>query len=352
MDIYQFYKEIKKLAPSNYEGAENFRDHLSKQLRSLDLILNQLDRELRPEQWDKLMSEVSYLSRTIKEVVKRYYKGQHSFAYGLLKKAVSKHLIPCATIESNKVWYRMRVFENKNAITPKELFHIPFDKRGSVATQRYSATGYPCLYLGASIFSCWEELNRPELNRSFVSKLENNRELKVLNLNIPSFADIQLSLTDGSFVSFIKRLPIIISTMVQVKNDSDTFKPEYIVPQLLMEFVIDGYRNKKQDNPIGIVYSSVNQNHDFNFDGPDANEILLQNIAIPVQNPFNGNYCQILCNIFSISEPSCDEFEQAKQPYEIKSSTNGYQYSSSVFGLLEQRLSDCNKFPMQIIDFK
>jgi len=49
----------------------------------------------------------------------------------------------------------------------KDIFHVPFQNRHRVGNQRYSIAGLPCLYLGSSIWICWEELNRPELNQTW-----------------------------------------------------------------------------------------------------------------------------------------------------------------------------------------
>ena len=43
-----------------------------------------------------------------------------------------------------------------------EMFHIKYELRGKVQTQRCSFPGLPCLYLGCSSYVCWLELNRPQ----------------------------------------------------------------------------------------------------------------------------------------------------------------------------------------------
>lgn len=44
-----------------------------------------------------------------------------------------------------------------------DMFHVPFEKRHLIPTSRFSLPGLPCLYLANSIYTCWEELDRPNL---------------------------------------------------------------------------------------------------------------------------------------------------------------------------------------------
>jgi hypothetical protein len=102
----------------------------------------------------------------------------------------------------------------------------------------------------------------------------------------------------------------------------------------------------------------VFRNDDFGF-GIDK----LENIAIPVQSPLSSKkYCRKLCDMFSLSKPTCDEMEQLKtcgyDTFEINAeergitlhqgSMDGYEYSS--FGYLEKRLNDKNLFPLYPIE--
>ena len=68
-----------------------------------------------------------------------------------------------------------------------EMFHIPFEKRTDIVNYRYSITGYPCLYIGNSILSCWEEMHTPALDDFVVSRVQVNsdKQVKTLDLRIP-----------------------------------------------------------------------------------------------------------------------------------------------------------------------
>src|ERR1035437_2867592 len=63
----------------------------------------------------------------------------------------------------NVSYYRIRSLGESEVTPPteKEMFHVPFEKRGFVSTNRFSISGFPCLYLGRSLQVCYEELNIP-----------------------------------------------------------------------------------------------------------------------------------------------------------------------------------------------
>lgn len=62
-----------------------------------------------------------------------------------------------------------------------DIFHVPFEKRRLVGNQRYSITGLPCLYLGSSLWICWEELGRPPLDSLWVSRFRITKPVSVLD---------------------------------------------------------------------------------------------------------------------------------------------------------------------------
>ena len=59
-------------------------------------------------------------------------------------------------------FFRARKISRLTRPTRRDLFHVPFEEREKLASQRYSIPGVPCLYLGSSAYVCWEELGRPE----------------------------------------------------------------------------------------------------------------------------------------------------------------------------------------------
>lgn len=251
-----------------------------------------------------------------------------------------------------KSFYRMRVVEDKRSLDVGELFHIPFSKQGKVENQRYSATGLPCLYLGSGLYGCWEEMKRPTLQNCMFSRIESTREFSCLDLVVPDRVD-----NDEELRNLLVTMPLIIacSIKVGVKNEKDIFKPEYIMPQTILQVVsIIDERNRQlnKDGMMGIRYRSVCQSSEFGF--PDNK---FDNIVIPAKS--NGQeYDSKLCEIFRITKPTCEEFEKIRYREvilqdEIRDSrTPDDMYQQSLFGELEGFINDVTAFPLQEVENK
>lgn len=442
--------------PSQYgdknKGKNEFREHLKSLLHQYQEWLSLLDIKEQPRNWNDTLNSVHNISECIIEVIDLVYSGLHSRAHKKFRDSICiNELLRPRSFEANTSWYRMRKFEEnkKQAISRKDMFHIPLNKRGIVKTQRYSSPGYPCLYLGASIYTCWEELHRPDLNRCFASLLHNTKRIKLiditypiksnwkyvdfeikkgdLNKDIDKFPDEQAnqmkpyqnhfpedesdlssilktkaseiekstagvkkhldldqdvntnqdvnsssSKLDTDFIDEVTRIPLILASMVKVKNVDDVFKPEYIIPQQIMESVIEMINDENSDDGIiGIYYTSVHntsehntseQKYDdfiFSFSNYTTEIIYQNNIAIPIQNPNSKEFCDELRTLFKITNPTCEEFERAKRVFEAwtkqsyednkNKQQQQYEYDDSVFHQLEIRLNNHTLFPLEII---
>ncbi|MBE5842696.1 MAG: hypothetical protein E7302_00795 [Butyrivibrio sp.] len=147
-----------------------------------------------------------------------------------------------------------------------------FSKRGLVKSERFSFPGLPCLYLGASSYVCWVELNRPPYDTvqvAYIVPEEATREL--------FFGDI--SLLPSRFVELMKKhkspysvdeyasiFPLIAMCSVKVNNNLDYFKPEYVFPQFLMEYVLEMGKSK---GIIGLKYASVKMTSKYQYEKDD-----------------------------------------------------------------------------------
>ncbi len=381
MNREELFKEMQQLVPSQYEADNGFIDHLKRKwLYYQDEIISNFnefpitvksdnDDIIEFDRYD-VLSKVHEIINYLYTIVDEMYSGSHHSAYMHLGQLLNEVLIRCdiKTIPKGSKLYRMRTMQERNNVNINDLFHIPLNKRGIVKTQRYSAPGYPCLYLGESIYVCWEEMLRPNLSNCFVSKLENQEDIKLLDISMPVLSE-WLQQENGEYTMdannellySICRFPLVMACMVKVNKLNDIFKPEYIVPQLIMEFIthILYVRKQKEEKPkfIGVYYTTVQQHEDFEFISTDDNSScdyhLLNNIAIPVLNPTSQTrFCPELCDMFLMTKPTCDEFERAKMPYFYSqkfglSISNVNQYQLSTFGQLEERL---DSFPLMKIE--
>lgn len=84
----------------------------------------------------------------------------------------------------------------------------------------------------------WEEMGRPQMSCCWCSRLVNREQFEVLGLRLPPE-----EVFCGDVHRYMVLFPLIISCMIPMKGkSSDVFKPEYLIPQLILEWVI---KNKK-----------------------------------------------------------------------------------------------------------
>lgn len=238
--------------------------------------------------WDKIL-----------DILTSSLSGKRSTAYiklkNLLNEIFSEDLI--YTHNKDAALYRMRVCSLRKNIPRKEIFHIPFTLIRNIKTQRYSTPGYPCLYLAKSLYGSWEEMHRPPIESTLVSQFSPTKEFSVLDLRIPSverFKELENL--------YLRYFPVIITCTLPVRNADDVFKPEYIIPQFVLEWTIEKGPLHKL---MGVIYTSSFFNRDF-FDL----DYEWENIALPVQKMSSTeSYCPILASLFKLTKPTCYEYE-------------------------------------------
>ena len=358
MTLDKLYDELLKMVPLEKCGKTDFLEYLQKKLHDYRNLLDNVDEAQQLVGWKQIVKNVDDLLEIIVPSIKHIFEGQHGIAFKLF----SKRVIDCGFlslhIKEKQSFYRMRTFEDKRKANYKELFHIPFSKRGKVSTQRFSVPGFPCLYLSESIYGCWEEMGRPSFDSCMVSRLENTRGFYVVDLRMPQkkyWMQKNLFQRQNYIFNMLSKFPLVLSCMVRVNDERASFKPEYIIPQLLLEtYNWIGHKTPKDGNYIfGILYTSVQKNKDFEF--PDR---VFDNYAIPVISQ-EGEYCKTLCELFHITDPTCDEYERLKESYgpfwqynpDDGISREEYNYEISAFGCMEERLKDANRFPLKIINY-
>lgn len=317
MDKEQLYQEMIKMVPVKIKETEDFRTALKRQLKSYQKKLKELDSKDRPQDWESIYTRVVQLCDGINRAVESEYRGIRHSAYSAIKNQLDgyktqKNNIKGLSVNTVKipigsVAYRMRKvdLEEQHTLKRHDMFHIPLDKRGMVHTQRYSVPGYPCLYLAHTVYGCWEEMGRPDFGTVMVSKFVAQQDFNVLDLRIPSKEQWE---RDDDMIRCIKSFPLIIASMVQVKNSKDFYKSEYLIPQLLTEWIISHNRESGKtgaEEIIGIAYTSAHKNTDFDYP-----EDSVDNYAIPVLKPLGGGkYCSRLIQLFTITSPTYYDLE-------------------------------------------
>lgn len=257
-------------------------------LKSHGMGSNSNDYKVIKKIWDKIFN-----------ILSSSLSGKRSTAYTQLKNLLNGLFSDDMVYEHNKDFalYRMRVCSLRKNIPRQEIFHIPFNLIRNIKTQRYSTPGYPCLYLAKSLYGCWEEMHRPSIESTLVSRFSPTKDFRILDLRIPTVE--QFTKLESQY---LKLLPVIIACTIPVRNKDDIFKPEYIIPQFVLEWCIE---QGPKHNLLGVIYTSSFFNREF-FDL----DYEWENICLPVQKMVSEtNYCPVLASLFKVTKPTCYEYE-------------------------------------------
>ena len=335
------YNDIKHLFPVTITKEIDFKKGVSSVLNEYCSILEHNKEPITT------INSCKEINKQLLRIIENVYKGSHSKAYtqleNLLKNKNDKYGININDLlrKEDGYFYRMRYMDNRNDANYKELFHIPFTKRDKVTTERYSFPGLPCLYLGYSVYVCWEEMNRPDFSRVMISALKSKRKMNLLDLRKPIYHRWKQT--------NLKTIPLVLACQIVVSDKNANFKSEYIIPQLIMEYIITNHEEID-----GITYSSVIK--DKQFDCPADK---FYNIALPaIQSPKDKLYSTKLKELFEITDPTCEEYERLNRHIGVNDITNiikntsvpqNRKYEISIFNEIEKTLKNVNLFPMHLI---
>ncbi|EJQ31609.1 hypothetical protein IEC_05551 [Bacillus toyonensis] len=316
LPIIDLYKEVGKLplTRENDDFVEYLEDCFSTYISGLESIYSATLAAVIKKQD---LRHVKNLCEGIICSLQEYYKGFPSKAFKEFHRvlinnvSIPNHFNHIKTLQKfdNEFLYKMRVGTD-HVFTSEEMFHIPLELRGIVSTNRYSIPGLPCIYLGSSPLTCWEELNKPDLNTVQTSVFKSD-DISYIDLSTPpvvfidkiikKFYDYGTIMKKGLFakelnepnevISYLIIWPLMAACSVRVKNTTDTFKPEYIIPQLLLQFIrYDGFFD-------GVSYFSTKVD---NYSAETA--VLYKNFAFPVQDGATKGLCPKLQSKFDVSD--------------------------------------------------
>ncbi|HDR5271882.1 hypothetical protein E8M24_21305 [Bacillus thuringiensis] len=316
LPIIDLYKQVGKLplTRENDDFVEYLEDCFSTYISGLESICSTT---LEGVITNKDLELVKDLCNGIINSLKEYYKGFPSKAFKEFHRvlinnvSIPNHFNDVKTLQNfdNEFLYKMRVGTD-HVFTSEEMFHIPLELRGIVSTNRYSIPGLPCIYLGSSPLTCWEELNKPDLNTVQTSVFKSD-DISYIDLSTPpvvfidkiikKFHDYGTIMKKRLFadrlnepnevISYLIIWPLMAACSVRVKNTTDTFKPEYIIPQLLLQFIrYDGFFD-------GVSYFSTKVD---NYSAATAE--LYKNFAFPVQDGVTKGLCPELLSKFEVSD--------------------------------------------------
>ncbi len=306
LDSYNFQFPIVQ------RGGKYFPDYIKEKLDEyIDFYKKHLQKEVDEKipfdggKKDVIITKIENLSNAIVETIELYYRGNILAATQRFNDTLEQnffHDLDVLTIvEPQTSFYRAR--KNDNSIFSKEdLFHVKFELRHIVSTNRFSVPGFPALYLGDSTYTCWEEFGKSKLRDLYFARFENVNTLKVIH--IEKYLDFIEKLNGErdenipKILSYLVLYPITIACVIKTENPTGNFKPEYIIPQLLLQYV----SHKPQID--GIKFPSTR------IDYSKLSGISGYNYVFPVKSISKTGFCNTLKSTFSCTEPTSLELEE------------------------------------------
>ncbi|PKG43539.1 hypothetical protein [Psychroflexus sp. MES1-P1E] len=292
MKISELYRDPFFTLPKQPKANENFEEFVKNELESFKSKIKQIKSlEELPFDLSQINNRQVHLIKNINEAIYNYLNGKPAEAFNKLKEGLQgseknfRRLLNIREFKRETDFYRLRYNESNKVYSKQNFFHIPFELRGKVKTQRFSIPGFPSLYLGNSVYVCWEELNRPNISHFQGVRLSNIETVNVIDLSPPKELELE------SFYNYLMVWPLIFASSIKVSNPNDDFKPEYIIPQLLLQYV-------REDSSIdGISYQTTHIN--FN-ESLSEGEFL--NLVLPVKTNSIKGLCKSLTEMFLITE--------------------------------------------------
>jgi hypothetical protein len=318
-----FYKEL----------AQDFKGLFDKDWSSVQVNKEDFNSLIKDAKENALL-----LCDSVIETLDRYLNGDIFGAYNVFSNVLETDKYNfknnLGIIPNNPHLYRIRESENpaSDIRERKDIFHVPLSQRHNVGNTRFSISGLPCLYLGYSLYVCWEELGRPPFHKISFSRFEcsddysKNYQPKLMYLNVSPKAIEENFVTNETFnfigktqellCNYLKVYPLQLACSIPCQYTNAKFQEEYIIPQLLMQWIRDNndyhgicYRTTSvpqiQSSPfIDFIQSSEKYL---------LKEKLLSNYVYPVRNT-NGEYCCELIKSFELTDPIAYDLSLACPP--------------------------------------
>ncbi|MCJ0741393.1 hypothetical protein [Pedobacter montanisoli] len=252
-----------------------------------------------------LLTRLRAFIKAINSSVSSYYDGFTYKAYDGFSTSLNNIIefhnnVALSYIEPNQSYYKIRVDESLSIKNREDNFHIPFNLRHFCATQRYSIPGIPSIYLGSTSYLSYEELGRPKIASSYISRFETKKLIRIIEIQtIYNFLKFS---NDGELVEKFRHVlrylilfPLYFTTTIRVIETGASFKTEYIIPQLLMQFI--GASNKDDDAIRGVKFPSSKLKYDTDDDHRHFSYVF------PIVRSNKSGFCGYLSSVFHLSKP-------------------------------------------------
>lgn len=334
-------------------GKDKYDNFIKRQEALGDILLDKYLRNFEESSFHKFggkgnaISETERIFEMLNNCCKSFLSGDIATAINLMYNCYFRDGVLLKTVQltSGSVFYRMRKAANYNLFKNEEMFHIPFEKNYLIKNERFSISGFPSFYLGKSVYVCWEEMGRPDFDQANVAVYMNREDSTIIDLCMP----MQTEDTKSALFT----LPMILCSSLPVLHPDSDFKPEYIIPQLLMQCLVR--YNKESDKAIdGIRYDSIHK-----FDGESFYDYrekgmasIYENYVFPARQINDEGHCPVLSELFDLGcSDSFARYElEGYDSTKTKEESLGTKYEMSKFYAMERHLFKVAKDSMKQYD--
>lgn len=259
MKLEDFFNQNCMAYPVTYRGdyVKAVNTRLNEFVSSLS-ELKDIDFQIDRSSLTEVCKEVA---NAIVQSLLRYHDGYPALAYNELSKCLDRiklHLLSDVIATKFPItylgYYRIRAINDPHCLSCDDLFHVPMEKRTKIDSYRFSIPGYPCLYVGSSSLVSWYELNLPSAEETVVVRYETwdaydplvlflayhpkrtPDSLRSFFAKSPLWKDNPQIVTE-TLSSILTTYPLMLASYFCVQKPNDPFKPEYVIPQLLLQWV-------------------------------------------------------------------------------------------------------------------
>ncbi|MDD3416173.1 MAG: hypothetical protein PHY47_19595 [Lachnospiraceae bacterium] len=382
MDIKKFILELREqedssqidlCTPQFVKNDFDYRNSLFEKYKSIKKIACKYNLGILNEEMDMII-----------EAIDNYYNGEIDRSLKLILETVevlknNKYIcspfnqsgaftnFSCNKLISQVDLYKARIAKNIDIENKYSMFHIPFNMREIITTQRFSIPGVPCVYLGKTIYTSWMELDKPADSDFYVSRARVNDDISIFNLAVnfdhicewANAKELEIDIDNERFLIDYTRVWLLsLASSYVVKQYNRNFKSEYIIPQLLMLSL------KKMGIPAIAYYSKrISENEpNRNFAPLNVNVAIIMDANDIFKNELNHNIYSKLMDKIELSEPvNFSEYKNINwfRPSQIGKSDNiqaegmyvskyinvaneWFEYTHTDFAGLEKFIAGCN----------
>ena len=232
---------------------ENYEQYISTLKESIDPSDNPLVGDEMCKMVENKLSDIEANSKCLLDVFRLHGNGRiieaSNKAFEIFEQMKPQMMQRYSGAYKRENYYRIRGGTNF-PLERKELFHIPVTMRHLVKTERYSMPGYPCLYLASQAELCWYECGKPKQftmakfdipqeDEEHLQFIDFSANLMLLKYDFLSWFhnEKDTKLVRNYLLKHICTYPLRAACSVMVQYPDASFKEEYIIPQLLLQWV-------------------------------------------------------------------------------------------------------------------